>query len=720
MLSADWARVRACETLYNGFIGTLDIDLVHIPSPFEGFGDDTVVGWAGSYRPGPVRVATVYDLIPFEQPEIYLADPVRDRWYRHRLAGLLKADLLVTISEHTRQVALAILNFSPERVISIGADTDPAFRRQVLSPQEVASLMQKYGISKPFVMHVGILEARKNVETLVRAFARLPSEIRAAHQLVLVADATPKQISDLRDIARQCGLDSAAVVFPGFVPDHDLVGLYSVTDAVVAPALSEGFGLPVLEAMRCGAPVLASDATSLPEVVGNRQLLFDPKQPAALAEKLKCLLADDGFRQYALDHCAFQEKQFSWRQTAARAHEAFEEAVARRRVQAPISKERTKYILVPALSVAKSDIKRLENIAATLGKTGEICVTAPHARKLAELSGKHYKRVEPDSLSLSPHQRVVILPQSAGLDVYQYAILSRMPGLVLSPETTPEDPVPAEWLYWIEGYSALEAARSQTEKISLSALPDVNHQIVGVLESQCDTDLAIKIDSLYESHPASAIVEILSLLEVLDRAHCADIASAIAENFLTHPARPRLLVDISELIQRDAKSGIQRVVKKTLKQLLTGQFKLRVEPVYRDADVYRYARRFTCALLNLEPLSLKDAVVDFHPSDTFLGLDLDIHLTDRAAASLRELRCRGGSVNFVIYDLLPLSQPEAFPSELVAAFDNWFDRIKTVASSICCDFPICCRRAVCHPRAEEHRPGGKAGFELVSPRYRFQ
>ena len=105
--------------------------------------------------------------------------------------------------------------------------------------------------------------------------------------------------------------------------------------AVVMPSLNEGFGLPILEAMRCGAAVLASDATSLPEVVGNPQLLFDPKRPIALAEKLKCLLTDDGFRQYALDHCALQEKQFSWTRTAARAHEAFAEAVARRRTSRP-------------------------------------------------------------------------------------------------------------------------------------------------------------------------------------------------------------------------------------------------------------------------------------------------------------------------------------------------------------------------------------------------
>jgi glycosyltransferase involved in cell wall biosynthesis len=169
-------------------------------------------------------------------------------------------------------------------------------------------------------------------------------------------------------------------------------------------------------------------------------------------------------------------------------------------------------------------------------------------------------------------------------------------------------------------------------------------------------------------------VEIISQLSPLDLVSCADVAAALAENHAVGPPRPRLLVDVSRLIHYDAKSGIQRVVKNTLKALLSRPCDLRVEPVYRDGDVYRYARHFTCDFLNVSPLNLKDGIVDFHPSDTFLGLDLDIEITEGASAALRTLRSRGGTVNFVVYDLLVLTRPVSFSGSTITAFHNWFQR----------------------------------------------
>ena len=350
--------------------------------------------------------------------------------------------------------------------------------------------------------------------------------------------------------------------------------------------------------------------------------------------------------------------------------------------QGPNAKERIQYTLVPALALAKSEVAWVEKVAATLRKSGDVFLTTPHAQKMTRFSGEDYTGIEPERLAIAPHQRTLILPQPGGLDLYQQAILSRIPSLVLAPEAISDDRMPAEWLYQLEGYRGLLTTTSQTSKISFNALPAVYRQIIGVLADHGGAELAAKIETLYGSHPASIIVKMLSQFEPINPRDSPDIASAIAENHAANPVHPRLLVDISELFRRDARSGIQRVVKNILKQLLTDHFQLRIEPIYRDVDVYRYARRFTCAFLNLEPLNLRDAIVDFYPSDTFLGLDLDISLTDRAAATLRELRYRGGSVNFVIYDLLALTRPELFPSDLVVAFERWFDRIKNSASRL--------------------------------------
>ncbi len=214
-LSGSRARADACEAMYDAYVNSVGVDLVYVPSPFEGFGNDVVVGSTAISRLGPARVMTVHDLIPFEAPEIYLTDPVREAWYRRRLAGLLKADLLLTNSEHTRNVAVALLELTPERVVSIGTDADPIFRKMGLSPQMQTSLLARYGICKPFLMHVGTLEPRKNIAILIRAFAHLPAEIRNTHHLVLVGVATNEQISEMRAIARASGGDPENAHIPG-------------------------------------------------------------------------------------------------------------------------------------------------------------------------------------------------------------------------------------------------------------------------------------------------------------------------------------------------------------------------------------------------------------------------------------------------------------------------------------------------------------------------
>ena len=686
MLSVNGARSHACEALYDAYVGSLGVELVHVPSFFGGFSDDIVVGSTEISRVGPARAVTIHDLTPFEVPEIYLTDPVYKAWHRRRLAGLSKADLLVSHSEHTREVAIALLGIAPNRVVNIGADADSIFRKIDLSPEAKRSLLTRYSISKPFVMHVGILEPHKNVEALIRSFAQLPAENRNSHQLVLVVDATTQQVAHMRAIARASGVDADNVVFTKFVPDEDLVGLYGIARAVVVPSPTEGFGLTILEAMRCGAPVLAADVTSLPEIIGSREFLFSPAQPSTLAEKLTSLVTDESYRQHALDHCSLQERRFSWKITVSRAQEAFQEAVARRRVQLSSTvKKRPRYVLVPPLDVGKNELARIDKLSDILGMTGDVSLTVPHARKLEQISEKRYDSIEPENIRLADDHRIIILSGSAKFDLYQCAILARMPAVILLSEQIAEPSIPAEWRYYLEGYNGLIAtAKSGCAQNSFDVLPTIFHQIIGIVQSVDESELASKIDNLYRRHPACIVDQLLTEIEDLTAADCVDVASAIAENHAMPMPRARLLIDISELVHRDIKTGIQRVVRNILKELLAAHHEMRVEPVYRDGDHYRYARQFTCRFLNLDSYStaLKDNVVDFYPSDTFLGLDHDKHMTKAAINCLRDLRYRGGSVNFVIYDLLPLMRPEFFRVELTSEFEKWFSSITMIADRL--------------------------------------
>ena len=686
MQSTNRARIHACEALYDAYVGSLGVELVHVPNFFVGFSDDIVLGSTEISRMGPARAVTIHDLIPFEAPENCVKDPVYKAWHRRRLAGLSKADLLVSHSAHIREVAIALLELAPDRVVNIGADADSIFRKVELLPEAKRSLLARYRISKPFVMHVGIQEPHNNVETLIRGFAQLPPERRNSHQLVLVVDATGQQVARMRAIARDSGVDANDVVFSKYAPDEDLVGLYGIARAVVVPSLAEGFGLTILEAMRCGAPVLAADAGSLPEIIGSREFLFSPTQPSAVAEKLTNLLTDESFRQHALKHCSLQERRYSWKITVGQAHEAFQEAVARRRVQRSLMvKKRPLYVLVPALDAGKNELACVDKLSAILGMTGDVVLTEPHARKLEQMSGKRYDNVGPENLNLADNHRIIILSGAAKLDLYQCAILARMPAVILLNEQTAEASVPAAWRYYLEGYSGLIAsANSGCAYSSFDVLATIYHQVIGVVRGVDDPELASKIDNLYTHHPACIVQKVLAEIEVLTPADCVDVASAIAENHAMPPSRARLLVDISELVHRDIKTGIQRVVRNILRELLVAHCEMRVEPVYRDGDHYRYARQFTCRLLNLNSHAslLKDNVVDFYPSDTFLGLDHDKHLTDVAIGCLRDLRYRGGSVNFVVYDLLPLMRPEFFRAELTSEFRKWFLSITMIADRL--------------------------------------
>jgi glycosyltransferase involved in cell wall biosynthesis len=207
--------------------------------------------------------------------------------------------------------------------------------------------------------------------------------------------------------------------------------------------------------------------------------------------------------------------------------------------------------------------------------------------------------------------------------------------------------------------------------------------LLGVIREA--TDLPSRIEAAYANHPLGIVPRLVKHIGLLEEADAAVVATAIAENH-AHPALPRLLVDISELVLRDIKTGVQRVVRAVLRYLLTELCGRRVEPIYRDRDrhVYRYARRFTCQFLDLPPLGLDDSVVDFRPSDVFFGLDVDkVDLvTGKAANCWRELHRRGGRVCVLVHDLLSITHPDWFPRGNQGTFVKWFRLIATEADQL--------------------------------------
>ena len=318
-------RMQAAERLREHYLADLEPDIVHVASLFEGWGDDA----AGSVGHGPATGAatavTLYDLIPLVRQDPYLVNPRMRAWYFRKLQSLKSADLLLAISGYSREEAISELYLPPERVINISSAIDASFAPRTPAPEEADGLRRRHGLVRPFLMYTGGIDHRKNIDGLIEAFAALPPALRGAHQLAIVCKVGDEERKRLGALAKRCGLARDALVLTGYVPDEDLVTLYNLATAFVFPSLHEGFGLPALEAMACGAPVIGSNASSIPEVIGRADALFDPTDQAAMSAKIAQALGDEDFRASLRSHGLAQARRFSWDASAEAALAGFEQ-----------------------------------------------------------------------------------------------------------------------------------------------------------------------------------------------------------------------------------------------------------------------------------------------------------------------------------------------------------------------------------------------------------
>jgi len=266
---------------------------------------------------GPPRcpvpmVVSIHDVAYQSHPEWF---SWRDRmvlWGGIR-STVYRARKIITISQHARSEIMNYLHIPDERI----AVTYLAAGHQYAPSSDTSSLQQclrKLAISTPYVLAAGNLQPRKNLARLVEAFAQARQSASLPHHLVLSGKAQWKE-SEVHHTIRRCKAESF-VHFTGYVPDDDLRILFQGADLFVYPSLYEGFGLPILEAMACGAPVLTSNVTSMPEVAGDAAWLVNPYKGEELAEALKKLLLDDALRGQLRAKGFAQVKRFAWEKTA--------------------------------------------------------------------------------------------------------------------------------------------------------------------------------------------------------------------------------------------------------------------------------------------------------------------------------------------------------------------------------------------------------------------
>ena len=307
-------RATANEALRDAAISRIAPDVVLVTSLFEGRTDDAVVSAAGRGRWATAVV--LYDLIPYVFPDTYLVDPGLTTWYRRRVEQLREADLLLAISEHSRSDAIEHLGALSDQVVNISGAVDPALFGAHDEPAQVDDVRRRFQLDKPYLMYTGGSDYRKNLDRLIKSYAHLPSEVRADHQLVIVCAMTSEVRQIFVKLVQACGLGDSEVVLTGFVSEQDLVTLYRECKAFVFPSWYEGFGLPVLEAMVAGRAVIGSATSSIPEVIGRDDALFDPNDVASISAAIHRVLTDDEFRTDLEQWAALRAPEFSWDNTA--------------------------------------------------------------------------------------------------------------------------------------------------------------------------------------------------------------------------------------------------------------------------------------------------------------------------------------------------------------------------------------------------------------------
>ncbi len=264
------------------------------------------------WGPNIPHVITVHDLSFVRYPETLPVWKARYlRWFTR--TSVRKAARVIAVSESTRQDLLRWLALPPEKVVTVYNGVDDRFRP--LPRADVEMWRERQQLPSSFFLFVGTLQPRKNLETLVRAYARWRSLTRGSPWPLLIGGAKGWYYERLFALVRELNLEDS-VRFLGYVPTADLPYLYNAASVFIYPSLFEGFGLPVLEAMACGTPVIVADTSSLPEIVGDAGVRVPPLDVDAWADALADLYNDANRRRELGEWGQRRARMFSWERTA--------------------------------------------------------------------------------------------------------------------------------------------------------------------------------------------------------------------------------------------------------------------------------------------------------------------------------------------------------------------------------------------------------------------
>lgn len=290
------------------------VDLLHVPY------------FAPPFFPRTPSVITIHDIIPLRLPQ-YRTDPKMKAYLQLITRAAHKATLIMTVSQHAKQDMIDALKLPAERIRVIYEAAGDEYH-PISDPQVLSKIHTRYGLRGRYILYLGGLDQRKNVPQLVRAFAQIYHQLGDPDlQLLIAGDPDKKHgllFPDPRPIAADLGITGQIIY--RFIEEEDKPAIYCGASLFVFPSLYEGFGLTPLEAMSCGTPVICSNRTSLPEVVGDAAISFDPDNLREMVQAMHSVLTKNELQADLRARSLKRAAQFNWQKTAIETIDVYQEA----------------------------------------------------------------------------------------------------------------------------------------------------------------------------------------------------------------------------------------------------------------------------------------------------------------------------------------------------------------------------------------------------------
>lgn len=300
------------EVYFSTTISEENIDLLHMPQ--NGIGLQKVSALNCK------KIITIHDLIPYVMPETVGKGYLR-KFLSEMPEIISAADVIITVSNYSKQDIIKFFSYDPDKIFVTPLAADEKYK-PIDKNLCVDYLNKKYNIDKPFILYIGGFSQRKNVKNLLICFKNIYNKLSEEYNLVIVGASNKDQHSYLTSLGIELNI-SNHIIFTDFVAENDLPYFYNACEVFIYPSLYEGFGLPNLEAMSCGCPIISSASTSIPEVVGDSGILIDPYSEIELQDAILKIIEDKSLQEKLSLKGLERSKIFNWEKTAAETINAY-------------------------------------------------------------------------------------------------------------------------------------------------------------------------------------------------------------------------------------------------------------------------------------------------------------------------------------------------------------------------------------------------------------